>query len=264
MEHTILNINHFGMGEAYGDWVLYERLKMQRLYYIIGGKGAYRDCDGTFKPMEHNKIYIFPYNFYAEFKTDDEDKLNHLYFDFLSTPPIVWNTPIIYDVPDGSDIKSLIEYAMRLFERSDFEKILGSQVSHVTSAESGSFDEKRQLVYYTLHQILLTLSSIRRIPFLRNDVVGNTVKYIRENIDGDLSLKTISDRFGFERHYFIRRFKEVMNETPHAYIKNYRLLMAKEYLSQGLSYDETASRVGYMSGKSLWNALAVSGHKEKM
>lgn len=256
MEHIMLNIDHLCIEKAVGKWWLHDRIKMQRLYYIIGGKGEYRDSDGVFKPMEHGKIYIFPYNFYADFRTDACDGLEHMYFDFLSAPHIIKNTPIIYDVPDGSEIKFLAEYAMRLFERFDLPQMTEKKVSYTASALHGGFDEERQIIYGTLSQILLTLSHIREIPFLKDDIVGDAVKYIRENVGGDLSLKSISANFGYEMHYFIRRFKDVMNETPHAYIRNYRLLRAKELLAQGYSCDETAKKVGYMSGKSLYNALS--------
>lgn len=134
MEHIMLNIDHLGIEKAVGKWWLHDRIKMQRLYYIIGGKGEYRDSDGVFKPMEHGKIYIFPYNFYADFRTDACDGLEHMYFDFLSAPHIIKNTPIIYDVPDGSEIKFLAEYAMRLFERFDLPQMTEKKVSYTASA----------------------------------------------------------------------------------------------------------------------------------
>ena len=255
MEHVSLNIDHLGMGKAPETWTLAHRIKMQRLYYIIGGTGYYKNENAEYVKMEQGKIYIFPYNFYAEFKCDKNDPIDHIYFDFISTPPIVSNGPIMYDVPENSDICCMINYIKSIFGKFELPKMTESKISHITSAEGGTFDEERQIVYYSLYQLLILLSNYKKIPFLNDDVVSDSVNYIRKNIDKDLSVSVLAGRMNFETHYFIRRFKEVMNETPHLYIKKYRVLRARELLSEGLSYEEAAHKVGYKNGKSLWNAV---------
>ena len=42
---------------------------------------------------------------------------------------------------------------------------------------------------------------------------------------------------------------------PYSYIKSCRIMMAKEYLARGSSYDEAAEKVGYKNGKTLWNLM---------
>ena len=255
MEHININIDHLGVGKAEEPWILADRIKMQRLYYIIGGTGYYKDNNAQYVKMMHNKIYIFPYNFYADFKSDLSDPINHIYFDFISTPPIISDKPLVYDVPENSDLFCLINYIKSLFSEFELPRMTENKVPHMTSAKSGTFDEERQIVYYSLYQLLLLLSHKKPIPFLDDGIVSDSVDYIRKNIAGDLSVNALAGKFNFEPHYFIKRFREVMNETPHRYIKNFRLLRARELLAEGLSYNETAPLVGYKNGKSLWNAI---------
>lgn len=255
MEHASLYIDHLGMGFAPENWSLSHRIKMQRLYYILGGTGYFKAENDQYEKMEHGKIYVFPYNFYSEFKSEKNDPINHIYFDFISSPPIISDRPIVYDVREDSKVFSHLKFIEKLLSEFALPKMTENKISHITSAKSGTFDEQRQIVYYALYQMLLLLSNIREIPFLNDSVVSDAINYIRNNIDGDLSIEALSKKFNFEKHYFIKHFKAVMNETPHFYIKKYRLLRAREFLAEGMGYKEVARKVGYKTDKSLWNAV---------
>ncbi len=258
MEHIALNIDHLGMGTAPVNWSLVNRIRMQRLYYIRGGNGYYKTADGTFEKMIPHKIYIFPYNFYAEFQSDSETPVDHIYFDFLSAPPIVADEPLVYDILNDSALYTQIQYLEKVLKRFNLPKMTRQKVSSIVSAKEGSFDEECQIIYHSLYLLLLSLSHEHKIPFLNDKAINEVLLYIRDNCGADLSLDKLAQISNFEKHYFIRRFKNIMGETPYAYIKKFRLMRARELLGKGLSYQEAARQVGYKNGKTLWNALSVS------
>ncbi len=256
MQHISLKIDHLGIGVPDNvEWTLHDRLKMQRLYYIIDGSGFYKDKDGAWQKMQHGKIYVFPYNFYAEFKTDANDVLKHLYFDFTSNPPVIGTSPAIYDVEEGSKLYHLVRYIEALMSEFDLPRMTRLKVPHITDSKNAGFDEERQVIYYALYQLILTLTHIKALPFLEDRVVSDTIKYIREHIASELTIDVLAQRAGFQSNYFIRYFSKIMNESPHTYIKSYRLITAQGLIAGGLSYEEASKKVGYKNGKSLWQAM---------
>ncbi len=88
--------------------------KMQRHYYIKGGIGFMKNARGERIPFEKGKIYIHPHNLKADFISDPEDPIDHIYYDFLSTPPIISGAPLVYNLPPNHTAISLI-YAAEVF-----------------------------------------------------------------------------------------------------------------------------------------------------
>ena len=88
MEH-LLYINYCGIGSpSVTGWHLAREIEMQRLYYILGGSGSYCDSDGRQIPFQKGFLYLFPYNLRQQFVSDPNDPIKHMFFDFLSTPPV--------------------------------------------------------------------------------------------------------------------------------------------------------------------------------
>lgn len=189
MEHIALNIDHLGMGHATADWPLADRTRMQRLYYIRGGNGCYKTTDGKFKKMQSHKLYIFPYNFYAEFQSDEENPIDHIYFDFLSAPPIVAENPLIYDIAENSALYDQIKCLEKLLVKFDLRGMTRQKVSSIVSAKEGSFDEERQIIYHSLYLLLLSLSYEHSIPFLKDELINQSLLYIRSNYASNLCLE---------------------------------------------------------------------------
>ena len=63
-----------------------------------------------------------------------------------------------------------------------------------------------------------------------SDLVEDTISYICNNITGTLSLEELSLRVSLSPYYFTRVFKKETGYTPHEYIINARINVAKFYL----------------------------------
>ncbi len=74
-----------------------------------------------------------------------------------------------------------------------------------------------------------------------------TIDYIHDYLDSDLSLNKIAASVQISPHYFSRLFKETTGFTPHQYVIRCRIERAKDLLKQGkLSIAEVATKVGFV------------------
>ena len=253
MQNIFLQIDAAGMGKAPYPWFFLHRFRMQRLYYIRGGTGYIVDAKGQRTPFEKNKIYIYPYNLFVNFESTPDDPLDHVYFDFISTPPIIHPTHLCYDVPMGSSILHTVEALQSVF--SDFGPTPLRSVYHVADALPSSREEQSQIVYYLFRSLLLLLSRKRPIPFSSDEAICSVLELIRRDYAKPLTLADMAAVAGYDTYYFIRRFKSAMGVTPYAYLMAHRLIRAGELISQGLTLSHVAELVGYESASSLSRAL---------
>ena len=99
---------------------------------------------------------------------------------------------------------------------------------------------------------LLVLLNKAFLPSRVND--GNTnipvkispiLDYINENLQGDLSLEFIEQRFFINKYYLSRLFKKNTGINLHQYIIYKRLARAKELLAQGVSVTDACYMTGF-------------------
>ena len=75
--------------------------------------------------------------------------------------------------------------------------------------------------------------------------INKVLDYIFENLTEDISLEVLADIAGFEKNYFLRKFKKTTQYTPMSYIKEKRLEKAKELLHRS---DMNISQIALASG----------------
>ena len=258
MQNIHLFIDHLGSQYAPMNWTLDHAVKMQRLYYIKSGKGSYSVGHSAKEPFLPGHVYLFPYNAPVHFETDSLELVDHIFFDFLSTPAIISDKPVICDVPENSllaDAFFLAEKAILEFNDGDMFRMTTCKIPRIIHAPQGSFDEKRQILYRLLHLILLLLSNVVPIPYTTDEAVVTSLDYIHKNYNEPISVKDLCALVSLSENQFIRRFKNVMGKTPYAYLRSYRLLCAQELISSGHTITEASDMVGFALPNSLSRAL---------
>jgi AraC-like DNA-binding protein/mannose-6-phosphate isomerase-like protein (cupin superfamily) len=78
-----------------------------------------------------------------------------------------------------------------------------------------------------------------------NEKISHIIEYINGNLDRNLSLESLSARFYTSRYHLLREFKRHAGCTLHRYIRQKRLVRAREMLGKGLSVAETCNRTGF-------------------
>ncbi len=77
-------------------------------------------------------------------------------------------------------------------------------------------------------------------------IAQKAMRYVRENISGDINANDISCYLDLSREHFTRVFKEQTGFTPYQYILRQKMLRACRYLKEtDLSQKEIALKVGY-------------------
>lgn len=82
----------------------------------------------------------------------------------------------------------------------------------------------------------------RRTP---DPKITGIIKYIEENLGGDLSVEALSSSFYISRYHLMRRFKEQSGYTLHQYITRRRVLAAAAMIGDGVPVTKAAQAVGY-------------------
>ena len=75
----------------------------------------------------------------------------------------------------------------------------------------------------------------------------NARKFIDENYCESISLQLISGSSFLSKFHFARLFKQAYGQTPHQYITDKRMMLAKHLLSTDVPVTETCFRIGFES-----------------
>ena len=235
--HFSLQISTFGQGTAPPGWALANSTEMQRLYYIKGGTGRYLCADGRYAAFRRGCFYLFPYNFHACFQSSAADPIDHVYFDFVSMPPVLAAEPLC--IP--AETKTLAHLAQLLTDTT-------------AGYDRSDYDTGHALLTLTLR----LLNEESTIPFYADEVVSETLRRIWEDYAAPLRVSELAAAVHLEENYFIRRFRRAMGQTPYAYLRTYRLALARQALASGDTLAQAAEKVGYQDAASLSRALRSS------
>lgn len=125
------------------------------------------------------------------------------------------------------------EHLLSAFERIENEFLSKKQLFH----ESASADLKK---------IIIELLRIQLIGASSFSKVNGILDYIKEHFYENLTNGLISEVFGYHPYHLNRILKSSIGTTLHQYLINYRMEMAKKYLSKDeMSVLEVSRLCGY-------------------
>lgn len=266
MRKLSMFIEQAAKGLAPSDWELRNKANIQRLYYIKGGTGSIIGKDGSAESLRAGTVYVFPSNLTYRFTTDRDDRIDHIYMDFYSTPPIVAPEPLVYDIQKDSAPERLIRAIDSILvgrrpeegrhdgyrQHDELPMLYGD----MNAAEPGSMNEYMMLIYSMFSSLLAMLSYIRELPVSDDEVVNVSLEKIRARFAEPLSVSRLAAEAGFEVNHFIRRFRKVMGTTPYSYLRDYRLSRAISLTACGATLSEAAAKTGYENVSSLSRAIS--------
>lgn len=100
-----------------------------------------------------------------------------------------------------------------------------------------------QMMVFLNRSILSSDYDSRDIEY--DNTVENMLNFIEENIDGDLSIDTLSTKFYISKYYLMRKFKAQTGTSIHNYIVQKRLLMAKHLIREGHLMNDVCNMCGF-------------------
>lgn len=195
--------------------------------FLNVGNKSYRVKKGDF--------YLLPENAYSTFGCDEEEKfiLRYVHFrtDLLSCSLFNWIDCSEWAVHlSDFDFKRCIEYHENLYMCS-----LQSPTVNRAITENCML---HNLLYIFLKQVNVKERK-------QEDWIGNTLQYISDNLDKDLSIENLAGRIALHPNYFIRCFTSKVGISPARYIAELRVQYAKTLLVQGTkTMQEICSAIG--------------------
>ncbi|MBQ8879439.1 MAG: helix-turn-helix domain-containing protein [Clostridia bacterium] len=239
MEIAVTALYGCGQTVAPPDWYTKGTPRPYRLYYVISGR-AYYSVGGESTELCKDHFYLFPSSMPFNVTQDGEDRLNHLYYDFMMTPSVVTGEPLVCSLEDHPLIPPL----------------LGLMRKSVCSYRYEGKTELRGTVISLLEAFLSLLLEI--VPTNKNmdtDILA-AIEYIEENYREEISVKGIAALVHLDEDYFIRKFKKYLGITPYAYIRNLRLAVARELRYSGETLKKASASVGFRYPSSYCRANA--------
>lgn len=158
---------------------------------------------------------------------------------------------------EGSDLSDCFELAEKrrryvLRPPADMRiKLLGLARNLEDALRSPEFGSKLLSRIHFLH-LMVELNRLVKndspgvCPGVESDPkIDEILRYISDNLRGDLSIEALSRRFFTSRYHFMRRFREATGYTVHSYVLQKRLGAAAEMMVNGISPTEAASAAGF-------------------
>ncbi len=93
---------------------------------------------------------------------------------------------------------------------------------------------------------------------MKKELVNQSIDYIIQHFDENISVKDVADHFHFSEYYFSRSFKQVTGESVYGFIK--RLKMDQSAVDIKLVKDKPITDIGLDYGYSASNIVPLSKH----
>lgn len=75
--------------------------------------------------------------------------------------------------------------------------------------------------------------------------IEDILTYINNNLEHDLSIDSISNRFYLNKYYLMHLFKQETGYTLYSYIQKKRIIKASDYIKSGMQAGDVCSRCGF-------------------
>ena len=231
----------YGCGECIAppDWYTSGIPRPYRLYYILGGEAHY-SLRGEKHRLLPDHFYLFPSSAPFNVEQNPNDRLNHLYYDFMMSPAVVSAAPMCCSPEDHT----LLPHLLSLMR--------GSVQEYRYKGHRELFDTVKSSLEAFL-SLFLEIASPERT--MSADIV-RALEYIEGNYAEDISVKKLSELLYLDEDYFIKKFKANVGITPYAYIKNLRMSVTKELRHSGVSLKDASSAAGFRYSSSYCRAIS--------
>ena len=239
MKITVTAIYGCGESIAPPDWYTSGIPRPYRLYYIIDGEAHY-SLRGVRHRLLPNHFYLFPSSAPFNVEQNKNNRLNHLYYDFMMTPAIVSAAPMCCS-PEDHPLLSHLLSLMR-----------GSVLEYRYKNHSELFDTVKS----TLEAFLSLFFEIASPEQTMSADIVRALEYIEGNYAEEILVKKLAELLYLDEDYFIKKFKAAMGITPYAYIKNLRMAVTKELRHNGMSLKDAAAAAGFKYSSSFCRAIS--------
>ena len=225
-----------------------------RLFYILSGSGKIL-IERTAYDIAPGMVVVFQAGTEYEWHTQDMRYMT-INFDYTARHKGIRRTfsPVVADrfpednfserltFDDAPEMNEpLVGYDLTLLEESIRALVIEYHLKGAWCDE---------LLCASLKAILVRLLRARRAESKVSNkqgarTVGEIIEYIQMNAGKDINNRDIARAFHFSEAYVGRLFKSYVGVSLHAFLLDWRIAMAKQYLSDGLPVSRAAELCGF-------------------
>ena len=235
--NPVFNIGgYFSISES-DEWSLGKnKFEQCKFYYIVEGSCIVEIEGSGYEVNEGDWVFI-PANTEHSYYNLKEERFSKYWIHFDLYPNV--------DIFRYLNLPYLVKVGTRGTVEAIFKKL-------VNSAKTDELADKLTIKACILN-LLVEFIKISRpegvsVKSRENKRLGDLLRFINENLDKELSVEVLAERYYAHPNHFIRAFKDKTGQTPAKYIKSKRMETAKRLLeSTDLSAAEITERIGINS-----------------
>ena len=152
----------------------------------------------------------------------------------------------------GTEILNIIKVILGKLKRALFHEGFGNDL--LTELYL-----KELLVYLNKAYIVTDILDIED-AINYNPKINEIIHFINQNLSGDLSLDTLSNKFYSSKYHLLREFKKYTGYTLHNFIIQKRLFMSKILLRSGMSISDVCIECGFNNYSNFIRSFSKAFH----
>lgn len=220
-----------GYFKANSKWNTTEKLKVNKFYYVT---------DGEFELSIDNKTYIvkkgqlvmIPADLKHSYKLTEKEhmKKHWCHFEAFSGTDSLFDvikSDLIIDIGINTELTTLFKKLYKYEKNPD---------------ELSNFSAKAILMLI-IGIYLKNCQRITSVHSTENSDLSSVINYMKENINGNITVSELAHFTHLHPNYFIRMFKQYFGSSPIKYFNNMKVNAAKEYLQRSNNSIEEISKI---------------------
>jgi len=175
---------------------------------------------------------------------DEETVLIGGHFEFVSdnVHPFLRSLPKVIRIDNSNTALTLWLQQIASF--------MNEEVSGARLGGSMILGRLAEVLFILIIRVYLQQANIEKgfLLALKDPRISDSLKLMHEQPEKDWTLEQLATSVGMSRSLYCKEFKRLTGETPLGYLTNWRILKAKEFLTEKKSnISEVAEKVGYQS-----------------
>ena len=180
--------------------------RVNRIHIPLEGRAKYRDINGE-KILEGGSVYLLINGFTKDLSMFDGQNYSHMYFDFVSSPPLLSREMIEISLEDNPYINTLITLARLLIVEGG--RAFDSRL--FVDEESELFADLEKV----LSLIMLYVYRNNKASIVEKEKLECAVRYIGEHYREPIHNSDIARECGIDQRQLIRIFERYLKTTPY-------------------------------------------------
>ena len=220
-----------GYFKADNKWNATEKLKVNKFYYVTDGEFELI-IDNKTHTVKKGQLVLIPADLKHSYKlTEKENMKKHwCHFEAFSGTESLFNvikSDLIIDIGINKELTGLFKKLYKYEKNPD---------------ELSNFSARATLMLI-IGIYLTNCKSISSVNSTENSDLSSVINYMKENINGNITVSQLAQFTHLHPNYFIRMFKQYFGFSPIKYFNNMKVNTAKEYLQQGNNSIEEISKI---------------------